>query len=281
MSDIDDFGAWIVKNQALKGTPDFETVAKAFKELDAAQNPAKPQEKPEDIGILSGTAAALGRGFESFGDVYGGLKLGATHTLGNDEAAAQQMAAMKADKLKPQEKPAMTWADMERIYADKGLLSAAAELPKYATESIAQSAPEMATPLVVGAGVTAASAPVVGPFAPLVGGAAGILTYGIQQAGHFLTTQGEEKKNPEQLEVGKALATAAATAPLGYLVDKWTLGLGSLTEKQVGKELLKRYTADEIGLGGVAAGASATVAKGIGKGFFAGVCLNQLILYFL
>ena len=269
MSDIDDFGAWIVKNQALKGTPDFETVAKAFKELDAAQNPAKPQEKPEDIGILSGTAAALGRGFESFGDVYGGLKLGATHTLGNDEAAAQQMAAMKADKLKPQEKPAMTWADMERIYADKGLLSAAAELPKYATESIAQSAPEMATPLVVGAGVTAASAPVVGPFAPLVGGAAGILTYGIQQAGHFLTTQGEEKKNPEQLEVGKALATAAATAPLGYLVDKWTLGLGSLTEKQVGKELLKRYTADEIGLGGVAAGASATVAKGIGKGFFA------------
>ena len=230
---------------------------------------AKPQQKPEDIGIVSGTAAALGRGFESFGDVYGGLKLGATHTLGSDEDAAQQMAAMKADKLKPQEKPAMTWADMERIYADKGLLSAAAELPKYATESIAQSAPEMATPLAVGAGVTAASAPVVGPFAPIVGGAAGILTYGIQQAGHFLTTQGEEKKNPEQLEVGKALATAAATAPLGYLVDKWTLGLGSLTEKQVGKELLKRYTADEIGLGGVAAGASATVAKGVGKGFFA------------
>jgi hypothetical protein len=261
MSDIDDFGAWIVKNQALKGTPDFETVAKAFKELDAAQNPAKPQAKPEDIGIISGTASALGRGFESFGDVYGGLKLGATHTLGSDEAAAQQMATMKADKLKPQEKPAMTWADMERIYADKGLLSAAAELPKYTTESIAQSAPEMVLPLAVGAGVTAGSAPFVGPFAPVVGTVAGMATYGIQQAGHFLTTQGEEKKNPQQLEVGKALTTAAATAPLGYLVDRWTAGLGSLTGKQVGKELLKRYTADEIGLGGVALGMSKAAAE--------------------
>ncbi len=33
---LDEYAEWIVKNKALKGTPDFEAVAKAFKELDAA-----------------------------------------------------------------------------------------------------------------------------------------------------------------------------------------------------------------------------------------------------
>jgi hypothetical protein len=88
MATAEEYAQWIVANAALKGTPDFETVAQAYTEA-KAQNPVAPQQKPEDIGIVSGTTAALGRGFESFGDVYGGLKLGATHTLGSDEAAAQ------------------------------------------------------------------------------------------------------------------------------------------------------------------------------------------------
>ena len=42
-TDIENFANWIYKNEALKGTPDFETVAQAFTELDTARGaPSKP-----------------------------------------------------------------------------------------------------------------------------------------------------------------------------------------------------------------------------------------------
>ena len=34
MSDLERFATWLVNNQDKKGTPDFETVAAAFKKLD-------------------------------------------------------------------------------------------------------------------------------------------------------------------------------------------------------------------------------------------------------
>jgi hypothetical protein len=224
-----------------------------------------PQVKPEDVGIASGTGAAFKRGLESFQDIYGGYSLAKSKLLGEDQAAAQKMQQAKIDAAKPQETPGLTFADLERIYAEKGLGSALAQAPKYITEQVAQSAPQMAVPLAVGAAAS--------PFITPVGGAiAGIATYGAQQLGNLMTRQAQEKATPQELDVGKAATAAAIQAPLGYFVDRFTVGMGGLGQKgviEVGKELAARKAAGEIGALGVAKGVSGQALKGATQGFIA------------
>jgi hypothetical protein len=74
------------------------------------------------------------------------------------------------------------------------------------------------------AGATALAAP-TGPFAPLIGTAVGIVTYGLQQFGNFMERQALERNAPEDIDVGKAATWAAITAPIGFFVDRFTLGL--------------------------------------------------------
>jgi hypothetical protein len=177
-----------------------------------------PQVKPEDVGIASGTGAAFKRGLESFQDIYGGYSLAKSKLLGEDQAAAQKMQQAKIDAAKPQEDPSLKFADLERIYADKGLGSALAQVPKFVTQQVAQSAPQMAVPLAVGAGAGAIS----GPFAPIVAPVAGVLTYGAQQLGNLITRQAQERATPQEIDLGKAATAAAIQAPLGYFVDRFT-----------------------------------------------------------
>jgi hypothetical protein len=223
------------------------------------------QVKPEDVGIVSGTSAALKRGLESFQDIYGGYSLAKSKILGEDQAAAQKMQQAKIDAAKPQETPGLTFADLERIYAEKGLGSALSQAPKYITEQIAQSAPQMAVPLAVGAAAS--------PFITPVGGAiAGVATYGAQQLGNLITRQAQEKATPQELDLGKAATAAAIQAPLGYFVDRFTVGMGGLGQKgviEVGKELAARKAAGEVGALGVAKGVSGQALKGASQGFIA------------
>jgi len=57
MSRIDKYADWLVDNQDKKGTPDFETVVNAYKELRAQESDTlvddvfKLQEVPEDAPI--------------------------------------------------------------------------------------------------------------------------------------------------------------------------------------------------------------------------------------
>ena len=224
--------------------------------------------KPEDVGILSGTGAAFKRGLESFGDVGQGYGIAGLKLFGSDEEVAKKMAEAKAEQAKTVEKPAISFADLERIYKEKGLGAALSNVPKYIAESTAESAPQMAVPLAAGAAAGLAS----GPFAPIVAPVVGIGTYGLQQFGNLMNRQGQEAKTPEDISVGKAAIASAIQAPIGYFVDRYTLGLGGMGEKgvfEVGKELAKRKAAGEIGTLGVASGVAKQAGKGAAQGFIA------------
>ena len=225
-----------------------------------------PQAKPENVGFIEAIPAALKRGFESLGDVGSGLGLAATSAFGTKEETKAKMEAIKADQAKPQEKPAMTVEDFQRIAKEKGFAAAAAEAPKYIVEQVLQSAPQMAGPLAVGATVGAMS----GPAGVITGPLAGMGAYAVQQFGNFLVRQAQEKNDPEELDKTKAAITAAGTAPIGYFADRFTLGLGS-AGKTAGKEILTelaaRRAAGEIGAGAVAK----EVGKRVGVGAVEGI----------
>ena len=227
--------------------------------------------KPEDVGFFESAAQAGKRGLASFGDVAEGYGVAKEKTFGTEQEVAKRMAEAKAAKQQAaEEETGLSFADLQRIYKDQGLPSALAQAPKYITEQVLQSAPQMAVPLLAGEAATALTAPVLGPAAPIAGLVAGVGTYGAQQFGNFMKRQAEEAQRPEDISVGRAAGAAAVTAPIGFFADKLTAGLGSLGEKgivEVGKELARRKAAGEIGTLGVAAG----VAKQAGKGATVGI----------
>ena len=210
--------------------------------------------KSEDVGTIEGAMAAIPRGFESLEDIGSGFGVGASKLFGTPEETAAKMQAIKEKQAKVDETPATSFADLERIYQEKGLLPALGEVPKYIAEQTIQNAPQMAGPLAVGAGV--------GAFTTPIGGAiAGIGAYGVQQFGNFLNRQAQEAKTPEDINVGRAGLAAAITAPIGYFADKFTMGIGGLGERalsEVAKELTFR-SALNVG------------AKAVGKGAVEGI----------
>jgi hypothetical protein len=255
------------KADAAGNTEDAKRLADYIRSQSAAPAvPTATQKAPENVGFFESIPAALGRGFESFGEMTTGLGLAGKQITGQTEEVRKVMA--EAKKEKPQEKPGMTVADFERIAAEQGFAAAAAQAPKYIVEQVLQSAPQMATPLIAGAGAAAVS----GPFAPIVGPAVGIGTYAVQQFGNFLMRQAQEKQNPEELELTKAALTAGGTAPIGYFADRFTLGLSSIGKaagEEAIKELAARRVAGEIGTAGVAKGVAGQVAKGATLGIIA------------
>jgi len=244
-------------------SPTELTDAQAYAAVQSQLQPKAPQKTPEDVGFFESIPAALGRGFESLGEVATGLGLAAKKVVGADEAARKVMAEAKTQK--PEEKPGMTVADFERIAAEKGFAAAAKEAPKYIVEQVLQSAPQMAGPL--------AAAAITSPFLTPIGGAiVGVGTYAVQQFGNFLMRQAKEKNDPEELELTKAAVTAAGTAPLGYFADRFTVGLGGVGKnagEQVLKELAARRAAGEIGAGAVAKEVGKRAAKGATVGIIA------------
>lgn len=246
MAELDQLYDALRKADAAGNTDDAKRLADYIRSQSAAPAPAVQQKAPEDVGFFESIPAALGRGVESFKEMGTGLGLAGKQITGDTEAVRKVMAGAKEQK--PEAKPGMTVADFERIAAEKGFAAAAAEAPKYIVEQVLQSAPQMATPLAVGAAAS--------PFiTPLGGALAGIATYGVQQFGNFLMTQAREKQDPAELELTKAALTAAGTAPLGYFADRFTLGLGSVG-KNAGKEALKELAAR---------GGAGAVAKEVGK----------------
>ena len=259
MAELDQLYDALRKADAAGNTDDAKRLADYIRSQSAAPaTPSAPQKAPEDVGFFEGAGAALGRGIESFKEMGAGLGIAGKQIVGDTEAVRKAMAAAKEQK--PEEKPGMTVTDFERIAAEQGFAAAAAQAPKYIVEQVLQSAPQMATPLAVGAAAS--------PFITPVGGAiAGIATYGVQQFGNFLMRQAQEKKDPEELDLTKAALTATGTAPLGYFADRFTLGLGSVG-KTAGKEILKELAARE-GAGAVAKEVGKRAAVGAVEGVIA------------
>ena len=230
-----------------------EDIVKAI-ETDIIKKQGRPA---EDVGFFEGAKAAIGRGVESLtgpSGVVAGLGLAKTAATGTEEETRAKMQAIKADQQKPEAAPGMTVEDFERIYKDKGFLAAAKEVPKYITEQVLTSAPQMAGPLAVGAATS--------PFLTPVGGAvAGMATYGVQQFGNFLIRQAQEKDDPKELALTKAALTAAGTAPLGYFADRFTVGLGG-SSKKIGEEILEELSARRV---------AGEVGKGVARGATRGI----------
>ena len=219
--------------------------------------------KPEDVGMLTRAKQALTEGFESLGGAKRGIELGSAVDNKDMTAAA---AKMQDIKTKGQVAPAvqtLSAADIQRIAEEKGLIPAGMQVPSFVVEQILKSGPEMVIPLLTGFAASAGTAAVTGPAAPLaapiVGALVGIGTYGVQQYGHFMERQALEKTAPQDLNPTEAKKWAAITAPLGYAVDRLTLGMGKVGTKAAIKEITKeiaergtgRYVAKAAGEGAI------------------------------
>jgi len=204
--------------------------------------------------------AALGRGLEAVPESASGIGLGLKSAVGAKESAGKQAEEIRAEAQKKAGEPqALSFEELQKIYKEKGLTEALKNAPAYVTEQFLQSAPSMAVPIAAGVAAGAVS----GPLAPIVGPLAGMSTYGLQQFGNFMKRQAEEGATGETLAPGKAAAAAAITAPLGYFVDRFTVGLGKAPSQVVGKqvaaELAKR----------TGTGVTARAAKGATMGIVA------------
>lgn len=239
------------------------TNKKEFTPEELGLSPTITSTKPEDVGMLTRAKQALTEGFESLGGAKRGIELGNAATDKDMEAAA---AKMQEIKTKGQVAPAvqtLSAADIQRIAEEKGLIPAGMQVPSFVVEQILKSGPEMVIPLLTGFAASAGTAAVTGPAAPLaapiVGALVGIGTYGVQQYGHFMERQALEKTAPQDLNPTEAKKWAAITAPLGYAVDRLTLGMGKVGTKAAIKEITKeiaergtgRYVAKAAGEGAI------------------------------
>ena len=232
---------------------------------------------PVEPTFLSGAKAAAARGFQAVPESASGIGLGIKAALGMTESAGKQAEDIRAQAQAEAGTPQGTsFVDLEKAYQEQGLLAAAKKVPSYITEQALQSAPSMAVPLAAGVGAAAFA----GPLAPVVGPAVGIGTYGLQQFGNFMRRQAEEGATGETLAPGKAAATAAVTAPLGYFADRLVLGFGKVPEKilgqQVAAELAKRagVRAATGATVGVVAEAPTEVLEQMGERWQAGLPLK-------
>ena len=60
--DLNAFADWLVDNQSKKGTPEYDTVAAAFQELDAQLNPPNTSL----LGGMADSALRIGQGIVDF-----------------------------------------------------------------------------------------------------------------------------------------------------------------------------------------------------------------------
>ena len=218
--------------------------------------------KPEDAGFLARAKQSLTEGLESFGGVKRGLELGSAATDKDMAAAAAKMQEIKTAGAVPPTVQTLSAADIQRIAEEKGIIPAGMKIPSYVVEQILKSGPEMAVPLLTGYAATVLAAP-TGIAAPLIGAAVGIGTYGVQQYGHFMERQALEKNAPQELDPASAKKWAAITAPLGYVVDRFTLGMGGKGAKVAGEAVLKEL-AERKGIA-IAKGAGVGAVKGLSE----------------
>ena len=186
--------------------------------------------KPEP-SFMERSKQAFKTGLEQIPESIAGIELGGRAALGQKAEASKQAAAIRAEEQQQKPIQAITYEELEQTYGKDGAIEVLKKLPAYVSEQILSNAPSMAVPLAAAAAVT--------PFTSPVGGLlAGIGTYGTQQFGQFMRRQAKEGATGETLEPGKAAATAAVTAPIGFFADKFLAGLGKFPPKILGSEAL-------------------------------------------
>ena len=227
------------------------------------------QQRPEDVSFFKGVVESGKQAKESFSGMATGYDVAASAIKGDLDAVSKKMVDAKAEQAQRalEAVPTLTASDIQRIFEEKGIVSAGVQVPNFMVQMIIKNGPQIIPPLLAGLGATALAAP-TGPFAPLIGTAVGITTYGLQQFGNFMERQALERNAPEDIDVGKAATWAAITAPIGYFVDRFTLGLTG-GGRQVAKEVFKEIAERKAGkAAAIKAGAAAAGTQGT-RGFIA------------
>jgi len=169
MASVERYAEWLVQNQDKKGSPEFETVAQAYRQL-------RGQPVPEPVAPQSG---ALVSGFKSYlpqlQETYGGIKallgVGAERALGRG-AVSEALMRSGAESMAEAEKRMVPLATAERssftTALDKGIGSVLTEwLPYQAGSSAANLLESLGVMFAGGVAGTA-----VAPGAGTIGGAA-------------------------------------------------------------------------------------------------------------
>ena len=218
----------------------------------------------EHVSFLERVKESAGQGIDSLRDVKTGWDLALGDVSEQEQEMIEAKAKSTAERLTTI--PTLTAKDIQRIAEEDGLIPAGFLIPSYVLEQLLKSGPQMIGPILVSLGVTAAVA-ATGFLAPLAlpaGLLAGVITYGAQQFGNFMNTQGLEAEAPEDLDIGQAAKWATLTAPVGFLADRFLFGLKIFPKKEIAKEVIKTLAARKTG--GVVAG---KIVEGGIKGFLA------------
>ena len=234
MSDLNKFADWIVANQDKKGTPEFDTVASAFKELDAQ---SAPTELAPDFTMGEQFSRGLERGTmrlkSTFGDVLPAM---AASAVGADEYAQRQLE----EAAQTEEEIARRLAPQYGSYKDIGGIG---DFIGYTTETIGEQVPNLLAAVVpgVGGGALAGRA------------AAGAVT---KQAAQRIAEK-RLRGAAEKAVLGKAqregAVAAAAAAPKGQLAGAF-LGSYALNAPEVFQNIYQE-TGDLAPAAGLIAGA--------------------------
>ena len=258
---IEKYAEWLVQNKDKQGTPEFSTVAEAYKTM-RSEAPAPAQEAaPDTNGPMQGFGAAFRSGIdqplENMAETAAAVgATGTAETLSNLTSAPENYESASAKFIE---------GDEDGSFAYR-------YLPKAAVEQIGQ----YAGSLITRAGGAAAGTVVAGPVGGAVGAFAGPFAFEAVQllgpiANERARNNGRDKPNKDDFIA--AAQTAAASGALNALIpgkggivkrtaaETATEGAQSVVEQtgstagtDVGLQIDPRQAAGEAILGGTAAG---------------------------
>jgi len=262
---IEKYAEWLVQNKDKQGTPEFATVAEAYKtmrsEASAPTQAEAPAPKEDTNGPMQGFGAAFRSGIdqplENMAETARAVGAdGTAETLSNLTSAPENYESASAKFIK---------GDEDGSFAYR-------YLPKAAVEQIGQ----YAGSLITRAGGAAAGTAVAGPAGGVVGAFAGPFAFEAVQllgpiANERARNNGRDKPNKDDFIA--AAQTAAASGALNALIpgrggivkrtaaETATEGAQSVVEQtgstagtDVGLQIDPRQAAGEAILGGTAAG---------------------------
>ena len=253
-------------------------MAKEFSPEELGIIPDKREFSPEELGIgekqkpkEEGVLGSLQKGAEQLGST---ARTAYESITGSPEQAA--LAAQKRqEEIQAKHGRGLSFEDIQNLYREKGLGTAALETVKQIPSAIAEQLPNLAT-TVAGAGTGAALGSVVPGVGTVLGGIAGAaLPSFIQQYGGNIERQAEAQQaqgKPLDISRGKAAIAAVPQTALDVAETFIPLG-GRLAGKVFGPTVGKLLGAGE----GIAAeklakeGLIATLAKGTATGILAEV----------
>jgi len=197
------YGDWLIRNKDKKGTPEFEKVAAAYRQL---RSQGVEESEDEKRGIYPGLARGTRQFFSdiqtSVGSIFGGEEAALAGIKRGEEIARERGTGASLEELK-------------RQYEREGALGAAGEVARSIPEEIAAQAPQIAATIASGAAGSAAGAALGGPAAPItsvIGGAIGALTPSYLQAYAANIERQAQEDIAAGREVDVSRAAAAATA---------------------------------------------------------------------